>query len=150
MYNQSRFVPGMPLPYSGLPPENTLPMNWTPDDPNVVERVSPPFPVTLAVIQRGQERFEIYCTPCHGQLGDGNGMVALRGFPHPPTYHQPSIRSLKLGQMYDVINRGFGIMPRYGDRTSVSDRWAIALYVRALQRSQDATLKDVPAGVHLP
>jgi mono/diheme cytochrome c family protein len=92
-------------------------------------------PVTLALIQRGQERFRIYCTPCHSELDDGNGMIVQRGFPRPPSYH---------ADFYDVITNGHGAMYPFADRVQPADRWAIAAYIRALQRSQHATAADVP------
>jgi len=104
-----------------------------------------PFPVTKDVIERGQNRFNIYCTPCHSRLGDGNGMVAKRGFRHPPTYHQDRLRKIPNGAIFDVITNGFGAMPDYKTQLTPRDRWAIVAYVRALQLSENATLADVPA-----
>jgi mono/diheme cytochrome c family protein len=104
--------------------------------------VQPP-PVTLALIERGQERFRIYCTPCHSELGDGNGMVVQRGFPPPPSYHIARLREAPVQHFYDVITNGYGAMYSFADRVQPTDRWAIAAYIRALQRSQDAALADV-------
>jgi mono/diheme cytochrome c family protein len=104
-----------------------------------------PFPVTAEVVARGQNRFNIYCTPCHGHLGDGNGMIPQRGFRHPPTYHQDRLRKVPNGYIFDVISTGFGAMPDYSAQIEPRDRWAIVSYVRALQLSQNATLADVPA-----
>jgi hypothetical protein len=104
-----------------------------------------PFPITREVMQRGQERFNIFCAPCHGRLGDGNGIVAQRGFRHPPSYHIYRLRNAPVGHFYDVITHGFGSMYDYADRVPPRDRWAIIAYIRALQFSQDATLADVPA-----
>jgi mono/diheme cytochrome c family protein len=104
-----------------------------------------PFPVTTEVIERGRQRFNIYCTPCHGHLGDGNGMIPQRGFRHPPTYHQDRLRKALNGYIFDVISAGFGAMPDYSAQIEPRDRWAIVAYVRALQLSQNATLADVPA-----
>ena len=104
-----------------------------------------PFPVTKEVVERGQNRFNIYCTPCHSRLGDGNGMIPRRGFRHPPTYHQDRLRKLANGYIFDVITNGFGAMPDYKTQLDPRDRWAIVAYVRALQLSQNATLADVPA-----
>jgi mono/diheme cytochrome c family protein len=104
-----------------------------------------PFPVTRDVIARGQNRFNIYCAPCHSRLGDGNGMIPQRGFRHPPTYHQDRLRKIPNGQIFDVITDGFGAMPDYKTQLDPRDRWAIVAYVRALQLSENATLADVPA-----
>jgi mono/diheme cytochrome c family protein len=102
-------------------------------------------PVTLALIERGQERFRIYCTPCHSELGDGRGMVVQRGFPPPPSYHTDRLREAPVQHFYDVITNGYGAMYSFADRVQPEDRWAITAYIRALQRSQHATLADVAA-----
>jgi mono/diheme cytochrome c family protein len=104
-----------------------------------------PFPVTLEVVQRGRERYEIYCTPCHGRTGRGNGMIVQRGFRRPPSFHVDRLRNERPGYLYDVITRGFGAMPDYAVQIPVRDRWAVVAYVRALQLSQNAALTDVPA-----
>jgi len=104
-----------------------------------------PFPVTRAVLDRGQERFNIYCSPCHGRLGDGDGKIVRRGFRHPPSYHIDRLRQAPAGHFFDVITNGLGAMPDYAAQISPSDRWAIVAYVRALELSQNATLNDVPA-----
>ncbi len=101
-------------------------------------------PVTLALLQRGQERFRIDCTPCHSELGDGRGMVVQRGFPAPPSYHSDRLRAAPVQHFYDVITNGYGAMYSFADRVRPEDRWAIAAYIRALQQSQNATLADVP------
>jgi len=103
-----------------------------------------PFPITQEVMDRGQVQFNISCTPCHGRLGDGNGMIAQRGFRHPPSYHIDRLREAPVGHFYDVITNGFGAMPGYGDQVAPRDRWAIAAYIRALQLSRNATLADAP------
>lgn len=103
-----------------------------------------PMPLTKALLERGQARFNIYCTPCHGRAGDGEGMVVQRGFKHPPTYHSDKLRQQPLGYLYDVITNGFGSMASYASRIPMEDRWAIAAYVRVLQFSQNATIDDVP------
>lgn len=103
-----------------------------------------PFPITKEVLLRGQERFDIYCAPCHGRTGYGDGMVVRRGFSIPPSYHQARLRQAPVGHFFDVITNGFGAMYQYGDRITPEDRWAIIAYIRALQLSQDATMKDVP------
>jgi mono/diheme cytochrome c family protein len=101
-------------------------------------------PVTLALIQRGQERFRIYCTPCHSEIGDGNGMIVQRGFPRPPSYHAEPLLHAPVRHFYDVIADGHGAMYDFADRVQPADRWAIAAYIRALQRSQHAAVADVP------
>jgi mono/diheme cytochrome c family protein len=101
-------------------------------------------PMSLALVQRGRERFEIYCAPCHGYAGDGHGMVVQRGFPHPPSFHDPRLVAAADSHFVEVITNGHGIMYSYADRVSPTDRWAIAAYVRALQKSRLGTLGDVP------
>ena len=103
-----------------------------------------PFAVTHADLRRGQERYSIYCTPCHGQLGDGNGMVVQRGLRQAATYHQDRLREERIGYFFDVITNGFGAMQGYAEQVPVRDRWLIAAYIRALQYSQNATVNDVP------
>ena len=105
-----------------------------------------PFPVTKAVLLRGQERFDIFCSPCHDRAGNGNGMIVQRGYRRPPPYHTPQMRAMALGHFFDVISNGFGVMPDYAAQIPAEDRWAIAAYVRTLQFSQYAPLADVPAG----
>jgi mono/diheme cytochrome c family protein len=102
-----------------------------------------PFPVTESVIRRGQERFNIYCSPCHGRTGDGLGMVVQRGFPRPPSYHTDSLRARPVGHFVDVIANGFGKMYSYGDRVEPMDRWAIAAYIRTLQASRSVKVSEL-------
>jgi mono/diheme cytochrome c family protein len=104
-----------------------------------------PVPVTAALLAHGRERFDIYCSPCHDKTGSGNGMVVRRGFKQPPSYHIDRLRQAPAGHFYDVMTNGFGAMPDYRAQIDATDRWAIVAYVRALQRSQHATLADVPA-----
>ena len=104
-----------------------------------------PFPVTREVIRRGQERFTIYCAPCHGDMGDGNGLIAQRGLRNPPSYHIDRLRNAPVGHFFDVITNGFGSMYDYAARVAPRDRWAIIAYIRALQLSQNARADDVPA-----
>jgi mono/diheme cytochrome c family protein len=104
-----------------------------------------PFPATREVLERGRERFNVYCTPCHGLSGMGNGMVVQRGFRPPPSLHAEAQRSRPLGHYFDVMTNGFGAMPDYRAQVPPDDRWAIAAYIRALQLSQRATVNDVPA-----
>lgn len=110
-----------------------------------------PFPVTKQVLERGRERFNIYCAPCHSRLGDGNGFVPSRGFSRkPPSYHIPRLQKAPLGYFFDVMTNGFGIMSDYSTQVSPEDRWNIVAYIRALQLSQNATMADVPAGQKIP
>jgi len=103
-----------------------------------------PFPATAEVLARGQERFGIYCTPCHGLLGRGDGMIVQRGFRAPSSFHNDRLRGSPPGYFFDVMTHGFGAMPDYAAQVPVRDRWAIVAYIRALQLSQHATVDDVP------
>jgi mono/diheme cytochrome c family protein len=102
-----------------------------------------PFKATKEILDRGQNRFNINCSPCHGKLGDGNGMIALRGFRHPPTYHQDRLRNAPTGYIYDVMTNGFGAMPSYADVLTPEDRWKVIAYIRVLQRSQNPDLNEL-------
>lgn len=102
-----------------------------------------PLPMTEAVLKRGRERYDIYCAPCHGRSGDGEGMIPERGFPRPPSYHTDRLRNAPDSHYYDVITNGFGVMFSYANRVAPEDRWAIVAYIRALQLSQHATSDDV-------
>ena len=104
-----------------------------------------PVPVTHDLLVRGRERFDIFCSPCHGRLGNGDGMVVERGFRSPPSYHIDRLRNAPVGHFFDVMTNGFGAMSSYASRVPPADRWAIAAYIRALQLSQHATLSDAPA-----
>jgi mono/diheme cytochrome c family protein len=104
-----------------------------------------PVSVTPALLRRGQQRYGIYCTPCHGQTGRGDGMVVQRGYRRPPSFHIDRLRNEKAGYFFDVITSGFGAMPDYAAQIAVPDRWAIVAYLRALQLSENARLEDVPA-----
>lgn len=106
-----------------------------------------PFAVTREVIDRGRQRFEIFCTPCHGRLGNGQGMVTQRGFRHPPTYHSEQLREAPVGHFFDVITNGFGAMYSFNDRIPPEDRWAIVAYIRTLQLSQAARVDELPPAV---
>lgn len=106
-----------------------------------------PFPITRDVILRGQERYNIYCSPCHGYEGDGRGMVVRRGMKQPPSYHIERLQNETPGYFFDVMTNGFGAMYSYASRIKPRDRWAIIAYIQALQLSQNATLDDVPADV---
>ena len=103
-----------------------------------------PFPITSADLDRGEERFNVYCSPCHGRTGEGNGMVVQRGYRRPPSYHQDRLRQVPVGYFFDVITNGFGAMPDYRVQVPVADRWRIVAYIRALQLSHNATAADIP------
>ena len=103
-----------------------------------------PFPITKADLERGQQRFNIYCAPCHDYTGSGNGMIVQRGFPPPPSYHIDRLMKAPVGHFFDVMTNGYGTMYSYAARVSPRDRWCIAAYIRALQLSQNATVSDVP------
>jgi hypothetical protein len=106
---------------------------------------SPPFPVDRGVLEVGQARYRIFCTPCHGELGDGQGIIVKRGFTAPPDFASDRLRSEPLGHFFDVITHGHGVMYSYASRVPPRDRWAIAAYIRALQLSQHAVAADLPA-----
>lgn len=103
-----------------------------------------PAALRLALLERGRQRFDIYCSVCHGRTGDGNGMIVRRGFRKPPSYHVDRLRNAPAGHFYDVVTNGFGAMSSYASRIDPADRWAIVAYVRALQLSQNAGLDDIP------
>ncbi|HEV3309611.1 MAG TPA: cytochrome c [Chloroflexota bacterium] len=104
-----------------------------------------PFPVDRSVLERGQGRYRIFCTPCHGELGNGRGMIVRRGFNPPPSFHGDELRKKPVGHYFDVMTRGFGTMYSYASRIPPRDRWAIAAYIRALQLSQHAAVSELPA-----
>ncbi len=106
-----------------------------------------PVPVTLTLLQRGQQRFDIFCSPCHARIGDGNGMVERRGFLRAADLHTDRVRQEPPGYLFQVISNGFGAMPDYEDQIPVPDRWAIVAYIRALQLSRNATLNDAAPDV---
>jgi mono/diheme cytochrome c family protein len=103
-----------------------------------------PFNISRADVDRGQARFNIYCSPCHSRIGDGNGMVVRRGFRQAASYHTEKLIKAPVGHFFDVMTNGFGAMPSYASRVAPDDRWRIAAYIRVLQLSQNATLEDVP------
>jgi mono/diheme cytochrome c family protein len=103
-----------------------------------------PYPVTLPLLRRGQERYTIYCLPCHSALGDGDGRVVRRGFPAPPSYHSDRLRAAPDRHLYEVITHGYGVMYPYADRVEPADRWAIVAFIRALQLSQHADVARLP------
>jgi mono/diheme cytochrome c family protein len=150
-YRQSRFFQdgqGSRLPVEGTVARGQLRENetyftgMTPDGEMLAEI---PVPVTREVLQRGQQRFDIYCAPCHGRLGDGQGMVVQRGYKPPVSFHDPRLVASPAGYFYDVITNGFSVMPSYATQISPEDRWAIVAYLRALQLSQGARLAELPA-----
>lgn len=106
-----------------------------------------PFPITRADLERGRERYNIYCTPCHDYTGSGHGMIVQRGFPPPPTFHIDRLRNAPAGHFFDVITNGHGSMYNYAARVEPGDRWRIAAYVRALQLSQHAAIQDAPGAM---
>jgi cytochrome c5 len=128
------------------PVENTVARGSIENDQLVVPKDSNAFPlaVTPALMVRGQERFKIFCTPCHGLQGDGNGMIVMRGMKHPPSYHDARLRQVPNGYIFDVITNGFGAMQGYSAQIPPRDRWAIVAYVRALQLSRNAPVSELP------
>jgi mono/diheme cytochrome c family protein len=113
------------------------------------EQNAMPYPVTLEVLERGQERYNIYCTPCHSRVGNGDGMIVQRGYKPAGNYHDAKHLAQPLSHYFYVMTHGFGAMPDYSAQITPVDRWAIAAYIRALQLSQNATVSDVPAGVQV-
>jgi mono/diheme cytochrome c family protein len=103
-----------------------------------------PLPRTIATFARGRERFDIYCSPCHDRVGTGNGMIVERGFKQPASFHEDRLRQAADGYLFETMTQGFGTMPSYAQQIPVDDRWAIAAWIRVLQRSQHATLGDLP------
>jgi len=126
--------------------EGTLPRGRIAEDSFFLPKDSDvfPFPVTQQVLERGRERFNIYCSVCHGRLGDGDGMIVRRGFRRPPSYHIDRLRQAPAGHFFDVITNGFGAMPDYAAQVSPRDRWAIIAYIRALQLSQHYPAAELP------
>jgi hypothetical protein len=129
--------------------ENTVPRGSIADDDLFVPKESNAFPLPLTpeLLKHGQERYKIYCAPCHGIQGDGNGMVSMRGMKHPPSFHDPRLRQVPNGYIYDVITNGFGAMLGYASQVPAADRWAIIAYVRALQLSRNAPVSELPPDV---
>ena len=132
----------------------TIPRGYLDDDPHLYTgRVDGtlvttfPFLVTRQVLERGRQRYDIFCTPCHDALGNGNGVVVRRGFRQPPSFHIERLRQAPVGHYFDVVSNGLGAMSDYAAQVPVRDRWAIIAYIRALQLSQRASPADVPADV---
>jgi hypothetical protein len=152
MANQPRQNPLSPSDFfpdgrsARQPIENTVARGAIENDPLFIMKDSNafPLPLTQELLERGQDRYEIFCTPCHGLQGDGQGMVAMRGMKHPPSYHQDRLRQVPNGYIYDVITNGFGAMYGYSAQIQPRDRWAIIAYVRALQLSRNAHVNDLP------
>ena len=137
-WNVSRLLP------HGRVVQPPVPGTVSPDDNH------PPAPqprvIDAALLARGEQRYAIYCTPCHGRDGLGDGMIVRRGFPHPPDLHEAALRQMPASRLYDVIDRGYGVMYGYGDRIGPADRWAVIAYVRALQRSGDVPASALSEG----
>jgi mono/diheme cytochrome c family protein len=129
--------------------EGTVPRGALAEDALVIPKESNafPLPVTADLLERGQDRYKIFCAPCHGLQGDGNGMIVTRGMKHPPSYHEARLRQVTNGYIFDVITNGFGAMLNYSAQIQVKDRWAIVAYVRALQLSRNAKVSELPADV---
>jgi len=142
MANQPKRLP-YELPYGAeanwpaLPPPGIVAHDAPPSPPG-------PPPVTMALLERGQQRFDIYCAPCHSRVGDGHGMIVGRGFPAPPSYYIDRLEKAPNQHFYDVMTNGYGAMYSYADRVAAADRWAIVAYIRALQASANAQIADVP------
>ena len=159
MHDQPKYIPLRPSSFFGdgrserQLPAGTVARGHLEDDAAFYTGKGPdgkfldtfPFAVTKDVVLRGQQRFNIYCTPCHDRNGTGLGMVVRRGFRHPPSYHIDRLRQVPNGYIFDVITNGFGAMPTYAMQIQPADRWAIVSYIRALQLSQMASINDVPA-----
>ena len=128
-------------------PENTVARGELANDALLIPKDSNafPLPLTMELLQRGQERYGIFCQPCHGIEGDGQGMVAMRGMKHPPSFHQDRLRAEPNGYIYDVVTNGFGAMYGYSAQIPPRDRWAVIAYLRALQLSRNAPAKELPA-----
>jgi cytochrome c5 len=127
--------------------ENTVARGSVQEDSLLVPKESNafPLPLTAELLERGQQRYGIFCTPCHGIQGDGMGMVAMRGMKHPPSYHQERLRNVPNGYLYDVVTNGFGAMYGYSSQIPPRDRWAIVAYLRALQLSRNVPVGQLPA-----
>jgi mono/diheme cytochrome c family protein len=132
------------------PPAHTVARgDPAPDDPIATGRAQggwvsdPPVAVTRGLLDRGQDRFNIFCADCHGEDGYGTGIVVMRGFPRPASFHEGRLRAEPAGMLFDAIGRGSGVMYGFGDRVSPGDRWAIVAYIRALQKSQDASWAEL-------
>ena len=161
MHNQPKFYPqrGTTLYADGrsVRPqvENTIARGQLHEDAycytglvNGAEGATMPFPVTIDVLARGQERYNVYCTPCHSRVGNGVGMIVQRGYSKAGNFHTVRLNSAPLGHFFNVITNGYGSMPDYASQLTPEDRWAVVAYIKALQLSQNAQAGDVPAGEH--
>ena len=157
MYDQPRYKPLAKSDFfadhrtSRPLPEGTVARGWLRADRKLYEgregeelAMTLPMPLTRQLLARGQERFNIFCSPCHDRTGSGRGMVVRRGYQPPPSLHIDRLREAPVGHSFDVITHGLGAMADYAEQIDVGDRWAIAAYVKALQLSQNAPLSDVP------
>ncbi|MGB7438710.1 MAG: cytochrome c [Candidatus Acidiferrum sp.] len=127
--------------------DNTVARGAVDEDPLFIPKDSNafPLPLTQELLDRGQDRYKIFCSPCHGLQGDGQGMVTMRGMKHPPSYHQDRLRNEPNGYFFDVITNGFGAMYGYSAQLAPRDRWAVVAYVRALQLSRNVHVAELPA-----
>lgn len=135
-------APDWPNQQSARPP---VPGTVARDDPLEPAPQNLPLPLTRELLERGRKHFDIYCTPCHGKVGYGDGMAVQRGFPAPPSLHSERLRQMPLRHFYDVITDGFGTMYSYRSQVAPQERWAIAAYIRALQLSQHGTPQQLTA-----
>jgi mono/diheme cytochrome c family protein len=162
MHNQPKFVPQRGTDFyadgrSSRPQvENTVARTQLHEDAyfytgmqNGKEGDGLPFPATMQVLEKGQERYNVYCTPCHSRVGNGAGMIVSRGYHPAGNFHTARLVAAPLGHFFNVITNGYGAMPEYAAQVSVEDRWAIAAYIRALQLSQNAKQTDVASGEHV-
>ncbi len=146
MYRQHRYSAEGPAPQlpdqaeAQAPPDGVVAQGALADE----QASATPPPVTPALLARGKDRYEIFCKPCHGVSGDGDGTIVARGFPRPPDYASAQVRSLTGAQIFGVITRGYGVMFPYGDRLVPADRWAVVAYVRALEVSRSLGATPVP------
>ncbi len=149
MFRQPKYGTQAPAPLfpdnteSQTPPEGAVAQGALADE----QASATPPPATPALLARGKERFEIYCKPCHGVSGDGDGVIVARGFPRPPAYSSAQVRSLTGAQIFGVVTNGYGVMFPYGDRVEPRDRWAIVAYIRALELAHDMGEAPVPPPV---
>lgn len=148
-YEASNFFPDGRS--SRVPPEGTVPQGHLRNDDllytgklNGEDSELFPFPVTLDVLKRGRQRFDIYCSPCHDRVGTGHGVIVRRGMKRPPSFHTVRLKEAPPGHFFNVITNGFGAMFSYASRLTPEDRWAVIAYIRALQLSQGASYGDVP------
>jgi len=162
MHNQPKFVPQRGTDFyadgrSARPQvENTVARTQLHEDAyfytgmaNGKEGEGLPFPATLQVLERGQERYNVYCTPCHSRVGNGAGMIVERGYHAAGNLHTARLETAPLGHFFNVISNGYGAMPDYSAQLTPEDRWAVVAYIRALQLSQHAAQEDVPSGAHV-